>query len=120
MGGLVALLVLCETVKSLLLLPVFRPFLFSAPPPPLDSLLASAALVSLVAAWFVQGVGGRGGTYAARALTVASVRWVGGRGHSDIIWCGKGGSGALVGSVGARWHRLVCLCSTGCWGGGAG
>ena len=75
-GGLAALLVLCETCKSLVLLPVFRPFLSSAPRPPLDSLLASAALFSLVAAWFVQGVGGRGGTYAARAMTVASVRWV--------------------------------------------
>lgn len=79
-GGLVAVLVLCETCKSLLLLPVFRPFLFSAPRPPLDSLLASAALLSLVAAWFVQGIGGRRGTYAARSLTVASVRWVGGGG----------------------------------------
>eukprot|EP00903_Cladosiphon_okamuranus_P018928 g17409.t1 len=76
-GGLVALLVLCETCKSLVLLPVFRPFLFAAPRPPLDSLLASAALLSLVAAWFVQGAGGRRGTYAARALTVASVRCLG-------------------------------------------
>eukprot|EP00752_Nemacystus_decipiens_P003365 g3112.t1 len=76
-GGLVALVVLCETCKSLLLLPAFRPFLFSAPRPPLDSLLASAALLSLVAAWSVQGIAGRRGTYSARALTVASVRCVG-------------------------------------------
>ncbi|CAM9973927.1 unnamed protein product, partial [Scytosiphon promiscuus] len=76
-GGVVALLVLCETVKSLVLLPVFRPFLFSAPRPPLDSLLASGVLACLLAACLVQGLGGRRGVYAARALTVASVRCLG-------------------------------------------
>ncbi|CAB1116113.1 unnamed protein product [Ectocarpus sp. CCAP 1310/34] len=50
-GGAVSLLVLCETSKSLVLLPVFRPFLFSAPRPPLDSILASAVLACLAAAW---------------------------------------------------------------------
>ncbi|CAN0494931.1 unnamed protein product, partial [Hapterophycus canaliculatus] len=73
-GCVIALLVLCETLKSLVLLPAFRPFLFSAPRPPLDSLLASAVLACLLAAWLVQGFGGRRGVYAARALTVASVR----------------------------------------------
>ncbi|CAN0552214.1 unnamed protein product, partial [Ectocarpus sp. 12 AP-2014] len=76
-GGAVSLLVLCETSKSLVLLPVFRPFLFSAPRPPLDSILASAVLACLAAAWFVQGRAGQRGVYAARALTVASVRCLG-------------------------------------------
>lgn len=73
MGGSLALLVLCETSKSLVLLPTFRPFLYAAPHPPYDSLMASGALYSLVAAYRVQS-GGVNGRYAARALAVASVR----------------------------------------------
>ncbi|CAM9422492.1 unnamed protein product, partial [Laminaria digitata] len=76
-GGPVSLLVLCETSKSLVLLPTFRPFLHSAPPPPFDSILASAALYLLVLAWLVQGSGETRGTYAPRSLTVASVRCLG-------------------------------------------
>lgn len=68
-----ALLVLCETTKALVLLPTFRPFLYAAPHPPYDSLMASGALYSLVAAYMVQGRGVNG-RYAARALAVASVR----------------------------------------------
>lgn len=73
-GSPIAVLVVCETTKSLVLLPIFRPFLHSAPHPPWDALLASAALYCLVAAWLVQSSGGNKGLYAARALMVASVR----------------------------------------------
>lgn len=76
-GGLVSLLILCETSKSLILLPALRPFLHSAPSSPWDSILASAALYSLLSAFLLWGLEGRWRRFrviAARALTVATAR----------------------------------------------
>lgn len=72
------LLVLWESSKALYIMPAFRPYLYLAPKAPYDSLLASGALYSLLAAWLLtrRGGFGRWAVLTARGLTVLSARYV--------------------------------------------